>query len=160
MHKIHFFFDRVKIPWFYSRNTDSICFLNSFGCGYHDIAVYAVASECCNSVFGTCRYENVIIGYISLAITVVQLYGTDRSGKKWILKCLVKQFQTGINWFVLCDCSNLEAEFFPLVIVADGSIADSFTTRSRHLVTTGFSIAFRTGFTVVSDSLSCLFDTF
>ena len=73
----------------------------------HDIAVYAVASECCNSVFGTCRYENVIIGYISLAITVVQLYGTDRSGKKWILKCLVKQFKTGINWFVLCDCIHL-----------------------------------------------------
>ena len=41
MHQIHFFFDRVKIPWFYRRNADTICFLNSFGRGDHDIAVYA-----------------------------------------------------------------------------------------------------------------------
>ena len=71
MYHLHLPGNHIQIPWFHSRDSDSICFLNRFCCCNHHITVHAISCKCSNSVFCTGRYQNIIICHIIQAVSIM-----------------------------------------------------------------------------------------
>ena len=92
--------------------------------------------------------ENIVVGNIIQAVSVMQLHGAYRTGKKRILKRSAKQFQCRITWTVFDQRVHLDTDFFPFVIVADGGIvrmplapgpASGFYRLCRYIPSTPYS---------------------
>ena len=154
-HHLHFFFDGLQIPRFYSRDTCPACCLNRCGCTDHHLLIGSVAGKCGNSAFCTGIYQNIIVSQVIIFIPIMQGHGSYRACKERVFESLSKKFQRGIHRTILVNRVHIHSDLLPFLIIADRIVSHTLGTRSRHLVFTCPSITYRTDLTVGSHISSC-----
>ena len=87
----------------------------------------------------------------------MEIYRTHRPGKDRIFKRFAEQLQAGICRLIGTQGVHLDADFLPLVIVANRRVSDTLRSRSGNLIFTCPAVAYGTDLAVFPDTESCIF---
>ena len=147
LHQIHLLTDRIQIPRLHCRNTHAAGQCDRICCRFHHLRICTVTCKSNNAIFCTGRNKDFIIRNIIICIAVMQVHSPYRSRKKRILELLSKEFKGCIHCLRRTQCIHIHSDLLPLLVIANGRIADTLGSGTRNGVAACQTIADRTGLT-------------
>ena len=148
----HLLGDGLLIPGLHGGHAHAIFSGNGVAGHLHDVCIQTVAGEGGNAVFGAGLHENVVVGQIVVLIGIVhghRAHGASEEGKA---EGLPEKIERGVGGAALCDGVHVDADFLPLVVVADGGVAYALGTGAGHMICAGSAVAHGAGLAVLAQS--------
>ena len=138
---------QFHVPGFNRGNPQTTHLFYSGGGAFHNLGIHPVAGKSQDPGSRTSRQQDIIIFRIRIFITVMSLNRSYRCSEKRILKSLAKKFPLHTDRSGCNQGIHVHPDFLPFFVVADSRIPHALSAGTRHLITAGAAVAYRTSFT-------------
>ena len=144
--------DGLLIPGLHGGHAHTVLSGDGLAGDLHDVGIQTVTGEGGNAVFGAGLDEDVVVGHIVIFVGIVHGHRAHRAGKERKAEGLPEKLERGVGGAALTDGVHVDADFLPLVVVADGGVAYALGTGTGDVVAAGSAVAHGAGLAVLAQS--------
>ena len=152
MDQVHFHLNGLQIPGLDRGHAPAVGLADRPRGVFHHLRRQPVAGESRDPLLPAGGNQNLVIGHVVVFIAVVLAHRADRPGKERILEGLSEQIQGRIYRLVGAERIQMDANLLPLLIVANGAVANSLGARPRNTVAAGDAVAEIARLAVLADT--------